>query len=717
MHVTVMKETNIGNELAQLRKAAKISQADLSERMGVDQSSVSRMESDPNPAREDIDKYLAALNGDPAAKEFAVYLDSTWTHVGKPAFQHPYRHELEMAESAIEKLQAFASNLSTPAELKQQAKLYEDGLRETAVFLLDLKHNFAFVGNIMVGKTTALCFITDLLIEGGKSTKARVALETGGGWVTLCEVRVSTLDSGQEESGKFGLVLQTHPQEEVFRLANDVCASVFAMRDGTESESRVPEEVEKVLRSMAEVPRRPSKEPDGGLEDPLLELAKTHDTPARLTAEFQTRMKLGDRTTTALWFDAPTLQDGLAWLQEEFRKVNSGRNPKVSLAKRIDVFVPMPLLKDCDYDLSCFDSKGTDETVIRPDIQAHLDDPRTVTILCSHFAPDAAMFDVLGHLSATGKRAAISNNMIFMVLARRKDALAINSEDESQIERVEDAYALRKAQIRSKLARFPDSKHVPIVFYDAVEEKPVEVRKELLKKLDTLRAGRADRLKEIVAATEDLLTKHQEQQVKTAFLKLRSRLQSFVESHHHLPDRTTTADSQLLNAFNRRHARTVWASTRRNGAWDNLNSYQIAGVSANMDAETRAKPAATAIETLLGELSKDPDCATIKTHLSVLAKNLADWKLTFLKEVTRKSEDIFRAVLFPDNKLWDACEAYWPQGKGFRNKVVGDLRQWLGEPKHSWIQDAVEGIIRKDWQDLFIAQVQAQCKPEAAPAP
>src|SRR5205823_5792101 len=213
--------------------------------------------------------------------------------------------------------------------------------------------------------------------------------------------------------------------------------------------------IEKVLRTMAEVPRRPAKGPDGGLEDPLLDLAKTYDTPEKLTAEFQSRMKLDERTTTDIWFNAPSFQEGLVWLQAEFRKINNGRNLKVSLPKRIDVFVPGPLIKDSHYEPKFVDSKGAEETAIRPDLQVHLDDPRTVTILCSHFAPVATMLEVLSHLTATGKAAAISDRTIFLVLTRHEEALAINSEDESPIEKIEDAYALREAQIRSKLAKFP----------------------------------------------------------------------------------------------------------------------------------------------------------------------------------------------------------------------------------------------------------------------
>ena len=303
---------------------------------------------------------------------------------------------------------------------------YEASLREVAAFLLDLKHSFAFVGNIAVGKTTALCYIVDLLIKDATSQKQKMALDTGAGYTTQGEVRVSTLNSRMENSGKFGLVIYPHPKEEVFRLASDICASVLAMRDGKENESRVQEEVEKVLRVMAGLPRT---EHEGELRDPLLDLAKVHDTPEKLTAEFQSRMNLGERTTTSLWFDATNTQEGLIWLRDEFRKVNSGRNSTVSLAKRIDVFVPMPLQPVAPYEISPIDTKGAEETAVRPDLQAHYDDLRTITILCSHFAPDSTMIDVLAHLAATGKASTITERVVFMVLAREKETLTMNSED------------------------------------------------------------------------------------------------------------------------------------------------------------------------------------------------------------------------------------------------------------------------------------------------
>ena len=73
----------------------------------------------------------------------------------------------------------------------------------------------------------------------------------------------------------------------------------------------------------------------------------------------------------------------------------------------------------------------------------------------------------------------------------------MNSEDGSTLENVKEAYALREAQIRSKLAKYPHGKDVPIIFYDVAEESPVEIRKKLLKKIEDIRAVQATRLTEL----------------------------------------------------------------------------------------------------------------------------------------------------------------------------------------------------------------------------
>lgn len=710
-----MNEVIAGSELVRVRKSAKISQAGVAEKMGTDQSRVSRMEGDSKIPVEEGLKYLKALGDDPTVVEFVDHLESKWYSIAKPSFRHPCRAVLRKADEALARLHSFLGNPVTPADLAQQGKIYETALRQFTAYLLDLKHGVSLVGNISVGKTTVLCYLINLLLENAKSLKQRAALETGAGWVTLGPVQVSTLDGKENDGsfGKFGLVVQPYSIEEIFRFASDLCASMILIREGKETESRVPEEMERALRSMAGLPRKTPKEAGEQISDPLLELAKAYDTAEKLTAEFVALLKLDQRNATDLWCDAPTKQEGLKWLQAEFRKINNGRNPSVSLPKRIDVFVPMKLIEDSLFDISFTDTKGIDGTVVRPDIQTHLDDARSILLICARFAPDTAMLDdLLSHLAATGKGDVISDRIIFLGLPRPDEAMAIDREDGEPVDKVDEAYALREAQIRSKLTKFPGGQTLPIRFYNAAEEDAGPIVKKVHEKIESLRAIQISRLEEVCAAINDLLSKRQQEQAQAAFAKLRAGLRQIIAAHTHLPAKTLPVYDRLLWAFRNLHARTVWASARRNGDWSMLDSYHYVGVGANMDAKNRSDAALAAINTMIDQLTADPECAVIKNHLTVLKNDVASWRLKYLDEVGRRAQEIFRAVLYPDHPTWASCLAYWGQGKGFRDKVADSVQAWLKDNNHEWIQEAVEGIIIKDWREFFLARIEELAKEQ-----
>jgi len=706
-----MNETIVGSELVQVRKAAQVSQADLAKKMGTDQSKVSRTEGDGKVSLDDARRYLLALDGDLTAQAFLEHLDSTWYSISKPGFNHPCREVLRKADTALARLQSFLADPTTPPDVVQQGKIYEGALREACTFLLDLKHGVAMVGNIAVGKTTALCCLINLLLDNAKSLKQRAALETGAGWVTLGPVQVSTLDSGTAGDGiwRFGIVIQPYAVEEIFRLANDLCESIIAIRDKKETESRVTEEMDRALRSMAGLTRKTPKEPGEECEDPLMNLAHEHGTVDKLTAAFVALLKLDTRTTTDLWHNSPSKQDGLKWLQMEFRKINNGRNQQVSLPKRIDVFVPMKLVES-PLDIDFSDTKGAEGTAVRADIQTYLDNPRSLIVLCSRFAPDATMIDLLAHLHATGKVDVISKRIVFLLLPRPDEAMAIDKDSGDPVDNLDEAYAVRKAQLRAKLIKFPGGDKLPIKFYNAAEDEAAPIVKELTDKIEALRADQILKLKDVCAAIDDLVSQRQREQAQLAFGKLRAGLRKIVGDFSQLPARTIMAHDRMLTALRNTHPKTVWASGRRNGDWSMLDAYHYVGVGANMDAANRTDKAFNAVIAFIDQLSGDPDCAVIKNHLAVLRSDVAAWRLKYLEEVSRRAKEIFRAVLFPDSLPWQNGLAYWGKGKGFRDKFADEVAAWLKDNAREWMEDAVDGIIVKDWREFFLVRIEELAK-------
>ncbi len=41
------------------------------------------------------------------------------------------------------------------------------------------------------------------------------------------------------------------------------------------------------------------------------------------------------------------------------------------------------------------------------------------------------------------------------------------------------------------------------------------------------------------------------------------------------------------------------------------------------------------------------------------------------------------------------------------------MEKWLQHKDHEWIHEAIDAIIRTEWQDLFIGLIQEQCKEPA----
>ena len=86
-------------------------------------------------------------------------------------------------------------------------------------------------------------------------------------------------------------------------------------------------------------------------------------------------------------------------------RVNKGLLPDVSLPRRIDMVVPIRLLGDQPFSIRVIDTRGIADTAIRPDIRCYLDDPRTLTVLCSRFgnAPDNSLKLLMENLVSTGR--------------------------------------------------------------------------------------------------------------------------------------------------------------------------------------------------------------------------------------------------------------------------------------------------------------------------
>jgi transcriptional regulator with XRE-family HTH domain len=112
----------LGQTLGELRNAVGLKQTDIANRLGIDQSRISRIEKGVvTPTESEVQAYLTAI-GTEDAKVYSDFLKLRWEHLERPSFWHPERDALCKAEINLQRLEDFKSQPQVPKLLVNQAR-------------------------------------------------------------------------------------------------------------------------------------------------------------------------------------------------------------------------------------------------------------------------------------------------------------------------------------------------------------------------------------------------------------------------------------------------------------------------------------------------------------------------------------------------------------------------------------------------------------------
>jgi transcriptional regulator with XRE-family HTH domain len=684
-----------GATLAELRKSAKLSQSDLSRKLKLDPSRVSRLETGGTlPTPSEVEAYLDAI-GNHAARDCRKFIRQPFVILPRPEFFHPDRAALCHAEDYLQRLDRFSAAEDVPGPLAKQANMYRDSLLRAARYLSDENHAIAYIGAIGVGKTTVACIQSGLVLAD-KAGLERVVLECGRGGTTICEVRI-------KYGPNLGLIVEPYPDAEVYRLTEELCAGVYDRADvggdGEKQEKGVAREVNRALRNMAGL-SRPRKKDSDRRSDPAVELATKFSKLEDFRAEVSARLKLWQRQRRELWYDETQNVSGPVWLRRLFAEINNGRNADFTLPQRITVHAPSQPLRICDYKIEIIDTKGVDRTAIRPDLKNCVDDQRTLTVLCSSFtkAPDVEMQGFIEHLKEVGADNALRERIAMLVLAHDDEALGMKDDAGVVAEDEQEGYELKRDQVEDELQRL-DAGQVPIHFFNAKTEEPEKLTERLLAQIRTMRKAQAERIDEVAEAIDQLFRNRDEQHALAAQRDVNEALREFLSQHETLPDRKRFAHNSLLWAIRNLHARTVWATTRRFGTWPNLDVYYYLGAGAEVDAKLRVERTFSELEGVVKYMLGRKDLKPAHKFLKELLSNIEIWHGNFLEKVRRAGEYTYRPVLEDDTDLWPECEGLYARGLPYRTEVAEKVQGWFEDDERSHLHDQLEERIRDSWRE------------------
>jgi transcriptional regulator with XRE-family HTH domain len=704
---------DVGIALAQLRLDSRKTQAEIAQRLQTDQSRVSRIEkAEVAPTVAEVRSYLKAIKS-PEANSFLRFLDTQWKFFRQPdAVKNPQIDVLQQIEELAQSLDSFERTHDLAAALRAEVHMHLQSLRRAFDYLSDLRHDVAFLGDIGVGKTTALCFIADLVLPNlTDSLMQRVALEVGGGRTTLCEVRI-------QKGPALGLIIEPQSDSEIYTAISDFCAGVYSAAFDPESQQQelkkgVSEELERAIRNMSELTRKSVKDSSGSRTtiDPALDLAKELKGLDQLRSAVTSRLKLKERTQTEIWYEGPSNQQSqLKWLRETFTKVNNGRLPTVSLPRRIDVLKPDPLVRNSQFEITFIDTKGVDETALRPDLKSRLDDPRTLTVICSTFnnAPDPTMLRFIEQAIQTGSERVFPERVLLFVLSRPGEALTMKYDNGQNVESDQEGYDLKLEQVENALSRI-GAGGIPIRFFNVASDDANASAAKLSDSLARMRQIWVDRVRSLDKTIGQLIKNHKIEAVILVRKEVTRRLKIFLHNQK-LRAQVRPPHQEAITAFETLNARTVWASTRRRGTFRNLDIYYYLGSGAASEAKRRSQATLNDLEALLQNMLCDPELTSAYEFLQEVRTNALQWQKDFIEAVELAGAETYRPALNDDDTLWFTCEQRWGGGPGYRVDVASYIRGWFETTDRDELHSALEAKIIGGWQTFVVNRLAALCE-------
>lgn len=700
MNVSEASSVEIGRHLMKVRERAGMKQSELAKRVSLSPAVLSRIEGGERAVTlEELQDILQQINSD-EAKTLSRGLQRDWTIVTRPSLDHPDQDLFWEAELAARDLVNLRDQPDTPHAFERRLSEYIEELKKGTDLLLSREHQIAFIGSIGVGKTTAICRMLKLETRKDDGTLVPV-LEVGGGGITVCEVHV-------RQGPEFGIIVEPRTDEAIRQDVADFADHILRAHGPDEANIQNPQDTQgiskelmRAIRNMSGLSVQRIKGQDGKrtIKDPAKDLAEKFPSHREFVLEVLSRMNLHRRDRRDVWYDSAVGKSQLSWLREVFTAINNGRHPEFNLPDRIEVVLPTRLLNATDLGLRIVDTKGIDRNAAREDIEIHLGDPHTLTVLCSNFnnAPAAEARLLLERAKDASVRN-LQTNTALLVLPRHGEALAMKDDATSMpVEDVTEGYELKEEQVHLALEPL-GLEELPVGFFDAVSESAQSVEHFLVSRLEVIRNGYRDRIRTTIEEAQSLLKNFGEERVRAVLNDAGESIRAWTSMHENVPTVRAHVQESLLAEMQTAYASTVHAAVRREGEWINLSYSHHIGYGARRLAVLALGRAVDEFAGHCKVMSATPRYSDAKNLITQAERVLLDSYDNLLRKVQLMGQTVFTDALKSDSEFWQRCLSEWGQGKGYKDRVTDHNREWFDQESRKKLETELYELIAREWE-------------------
>ena len=669
--------------------------------MGTVASVLSKLERTGEADPEIAERYLSAVGSD-LSEEVLGYYARAWSQEGPPSFLHPDHEALWAIDDALQALDGFEKARNDPI-LRGPIDLQRGALRDASAYLRRRDHVVAWLGDIGVGKTTALTYAVGLLVGDGRSGR-RPAFPVGAGRITVCETAIRVAPT-------HGVLVDPLDEEEVIRLTRELVTSLLPAAAGV----GVPAEMARLLRTMSgmKVSTRMAGD-DPVSTDPIADLLADGLGVDEVTDRVVAAMSLADRKERQIILPEGS-DDGLLWVSKLVSNINSGADSRFGVPDRITVLMPSKNLSADGQALSVVDTRGVESVTQRPDLAKYGEDERALIVLCTKFAnaPDATVQRYLQEAVGEGSNAAALNRRCILVLPRGEEALEAPGFD-GPISRAQ-GYALRRKEIEQALiaSNLPVT---PIYFFDARNDDADKIWASLRAQVSQMRAVYADRALAAAAAVKNLIDNVEDVRAAEARRDIECEMERLLTDVRILSPRLRPAHQNLVDQIAIGHHSSLAASISRKGRWGNFQFAHILGNGVRIDANLRSNDHAMRIEFKLRDLeSKYAAQEGVVQTLTALRGRLGEGRQEFLASARSIGADAYGALLADHADIWTDSAARYGLGVGYKQDIASKWRNWFEQtPDAHRSAKMVDERLQDAWVFLVLSPLADATRTEPA---
>lgn len=654
---------------------------------------------------------------------------------------------LRQAKELIAEIDRELTRRNTPRTVFEQMRnsalaALRAELGELSELLGMTQHRLVFIGQVGVGKTTAICHLVGLTADREKRESSKTGpdktikviedlMATGAGFTTLCEVVVATGDGNRFE-------IEPYPPQEVKRTVEDFCLTIWNRvhpdsQDGGQKTDKgadqvnFPPELVRAVRNMLKLPAGVRPEDDAArrlaCEFPPEGFKKFQD-------QVLSRAKLDGRTLTE--FTCPgNEEDARAWIKKTFDDLNLVRLDTVSIPRRITLHVDAKLLASQALDVDAVvDTKGVDAAQFnREDLDRYIrEDKSAICILVEGFDTAPTNLAPLLQRHVTPESPLSLSKFVLMAIPKGSEPERVVG-DGGPVGDYDLGIYLRRSQIEETLESL-DIAGLHLIFFDPLryfesagkadyklrsDSDPEEVRyvrEEVWGSISEAIKKRQDTVWERVTEISDSLMKIREGKgLNQAEEELVRQAKWRIAEHRHISlanaDRFLEIYRRLWEGPGARKPMTLRATNNRFGVYPHRNIdiyYDAIPITEQLVRTAASKPKKDVLEIVRDVRRGSPEESDLRELFAVLEARIDSSFEDMVREVGTTMHDYLHdTALAPQdlgNRFWVTVQRRYGKGPGYRDDVLSMYADELDG--HETVLDKVAG---ECWQRLVVDPV------------